>query len=92
MECVGFSLGLSLAITALMRQGLELESPAAEAVVGYEKGNKDARSSAISLADQMRLGGTSVILDTSGMNEEELNTFADENDIQTVFWINGGQN
>ncbi|MCR5529587.1 MAG: ATP phosphoribosyltransferase regulatory subunit [Saccharofermentans sp.] len=92
MECVGFSLGLSLAITALMRQGLELESPAAEAVVGYEKGNKDARSSAISLADQMRLGGTSVILDTSGMNEEELNAFADENDIQTVFWINGGQN
>jgi len=91
MECVGFSLGLSLAITALMRQGLELESPAAEAVVGYEKGNKDARSSAISLADQMRLGGTSVILDTSGMNEEELNAFADENDIQTVFWINGGQ-
>lgn len=91
MECVGFSLGLSLAITALMRQGLELESPAAEAIVGYEKGNKDARSSAISLADQMRLGGTSVILDTSGMNEEELNRYADENDIQTVFWINGGQ-
>ncbi len=92
MECVGFSLGLSLAITALLRQGLELESPAAEAVVGYEKGNKDARSSAISLADQMRLGGTSVILDTSGMSEEELNAFADENDIQTVLWINGGQN
>ena len=91
MECVGFSLGLSLAITALMRQGLELESPAAEAIVGYEKGNKDARSSAISLADQMRLGGTAVILDTSGMNEEELNRYADENDIQTVFWINGGQ-
>lgn len=91
MECVGFSLGLSLAITALMRQGLELESPAAEAIVGYEKGNKDARSSAISIADQMRLGGTSVILDTSGMNEEELNRYADENDIQTVFWINGGQ-
>ncbi len=91
MECVGFSLGLSLAITALMRQGLELENPAAEAIVGYEKGNKDARSSAISLADQMRLGGTSVILDTSGMSEEDLNAFADENDIQTVFWINGGK-
>jgi len=91
MECVGFSLGLSLAITALMRQGLELESPAAEAIVGYEKGNKDARNSAITLADQMRVGGTSVILDTSGMNEEELNRYADENDIQTVFWINGGQ-
>lgn len=91
MECVGFSLGLSLAITALMRQGLELESPAAEAIVGYEKGNKDARNSAITLADQMRIGGTSVILDTSGMNEEELNRYADENDIQTVFWINGGQ-
>ena len=90
MECVGFSLGLSLAITALMRQGLELESPAAEAIVGYEKGNKDARNSAITLADQMRVGGTSVILDTSGMNEEELNRYADENDIQTVFWINGG--
>ncbi|SMC74373.1 ATP phosphoribosyltransferase regulatory subunit [Oscillospiraceae bacterium] len=91
MECVGFSLGLSLAITALMRQGLELENPAAEAIVGYEKGNKDARSSAISLADQMRLGSTSVILDTSGMSEEDLNAFADENDIQTVFWINGGK-
>ena len=91
MECVGFSLGLSLAITALMRQGLELENPAAEAIVGYEKGNKDARSSAISLADQMRLGGTSVIFDTSGMSEEDLNAFADENDIQTVFWINGGK-
>ena len=74
-----------------MRQGLELDNPVAEAVVGYEKGNKDARNSAITLADQMRLGGTTVILDTSGMNEEELNRYADENDIQTVFWINGGQ-
>lgn len=91
MECVGFSLGLSLAITALMRQGLKLESSVAEAVIGYEKGSRDARSSAITLADQMRLGGTSVILDTSASSEEELNRYADENDIQTVLWINGGQ-
>lgn len=91
MECVGFSFGLSLAITALMRQGLELPDPAPEAVVGYEKSNKDARRSAITLAEQMRLGGTSVILDTSSASEEELNKFADDNDIQTVFWFDGGE-
>ncbi len=91
MECVGFSLGLSLAITALIRQGLELTDPVAEAVVGYEKGNKDARVSAITLAEQMRLGGTTVILDTSSKSEEELNAFADDNDIGTVFWFDGGE-
>jgi len=91
MECVGFSLGLSLAITALIRQGMEISEPVAEAVVGYKKGNKDARVSAITLAEQMRLGGTAVILDTSSGSEEELNRFADDNDINTVFWFDGGE-
>ena len=90
MECVGFSLGLSLAITALMRQGLQLEVPSAEAIVGYAVGNKDARRSAITMAEQMRCGGTVVILDTSGRSEEELNAFADENGIDTVMWFDGG--
>ncbi|MBO4637360.1 MAG: ATP phosphoribosyltransferase regulatory subunit [Clostridiales bacterium] len=91
MECVGFSLGLSLAITALMRQGLELEIPGADAVVGYDKGSKDARKTAITMAEQMRCGGSVVILDTSSETEEELNAFADENNIDTVLWFDGGE-
>ncbi len=91
MECVGFSLGLSLAVTALLRQGLKPEMPKAEVVIGYEKGNRDARCTAITMAEQMRSEGTVVILDTSCSDEEALSRFADENGIETVMFFDGGK-
>jgi len=90
MEAVGFSLSLTLAITALMRQGLELTRSQASAIVGYDRNIKGARSKAIALARALREEYTSVILDSSGMSEEELDSYSDLNGIPASFYVNEG--
>lgn len=87
MECVGFSLSLSLAITAIMRQGAELETVAADAIIGYDSSVKGARAAALSMAEGMRLEGTSVVLDTTFNTAEELDSYADANNISACFFI-----
>lgn len=85
---VGFSLSLTLTITALMRQGLSLSEPTAEVIVGYDKSNLDYKKTAITLAETLRASGTSVILDLNGMTSEELDEYASEKAIETVIYIN----
>ena len=91
MEAVGFSLSLTLAITALMRQGLKLERQTASAVVGYDRNIKGARAKAIALAKALREEYTSVILDSSGMTEEELDSYSALNNIPATFFVNEGE-
>ena len=90
MEAVGFSLSLTLAITALMRQGLELTRQTASAIVGFDRNIKGARAKAIALAKALREEYTSVILDSSGMSEEELDRYSDLNNIPASFYVNEG--
>ena len=95
MECVGFSMSLSLAITAIMRQGAEVDSVVADAIIGYDSSVKGARAVALSMAEQMRLDGTSVILDTTCNSADELDKYADDNNISACFFIDSveeGQN
>ena len=87
MESVGFSLGLSLAITALRRQGKTFESRKIDAVIGYDKNVEGTRLSAIALSEKLIESGSSVVLDTAGMTEEELNDFAEKNDICACFYF-----
>lgn len=87
MEAVGFSLGLSLAITALMRQGLEPVEAAPEAIIGYDIGIEGTRKAAIALKQQMVAEGTRVILDTQGYTQEALEKYADDNGIDTCIYI-----
>lgn len=90
MEAVGFSLSLTLAITALMRQGLELTRQTASAIVGFDRNIKGARAKAIALAKALREEYTSVILDSSGMSEEELDRYSGLNNIPASFYVNEG--
>ena len=91
MEAVGFSMSLTLAITALMRQGLKLERQTSSAIVGYDRSIKGARAKAIALAKALREEYTSVILDSSGMSEEELDQYSDLNNIPASFYVNEGE-
>ena len=90
MEAVGFSMSLTLAITALMRQGLEFTKEQASAIVGYDRNIKGARAKAIALARALREEYKSVILDCSGLSEEELDSYSDLNNIPASFYVNEG--
>ena len=90
MEAVGFSLSLTLTVTALMRQGLILDRKTAAAVVGYDRNIKGARAKAIALARALREDYTSVILDSTGMSKEELDRYCDLNNIPATFFVNEG--
>ncbi len=91
MESVGFSLGVSLAIIAMMRQGFKPEASKAEVIIGYDKTVAGTRKAAIALANQMMAEGSSVILDSAGMNQDELEAYADENEICATIYINETQ-
>lgn len=88
MEAVGFSLGLSLAITALMRQGKKCETLPVDAIVGYDGRIKGARPAAMALAERLRSAGSTVILDTSSMTQTELDEYAEKRKIGASFFIN----
>lgn len=87
-EAVGFSLGLSLTIIALMRQGMEMPEPCADVIVGYDKSNEDFKKSAITLAETLREAGSTVIFDVKGMTSEELDEYAEKNNINAVIYVN----
>ena len=89
---VGFSLSITLAVTALIRQDAVMPDPAPDAVIGFDSNVKGARASAIALAQTMRADGTRVVFDPTAMSEEELEAYADREGIDAVFYINeGGQ-
>ena len=91
-SAVGFSLSITLAVTALMRQDAEMPDPAPDAVVGYDRNIEGARASAIALAQTLRADGTKVVFDSTAMGEEELEAYADREGIDAVFFVNeGGQ-
>ena len=88
MEAVGFCLGLSLAIIALIRQGLEPVQSKPEVIIGYDIAIEGARKAAIALKQQMVAEGTRVALDTQGFTQEALEKYADDNGIDTCIYIN----
>ena len=84
IQAVGFSISLTLAITALMRQDKYSPAKGASVIVG---GDFEA---ATATAEALRAEGTPAILDTTGMTEEELDSYAKERGIETVMYMNGG--
>ena len=84
IEAVGFSISLTLAITALIRQEKYIPAKGASVIVG---GNYEAASAT---AESLRAEGTPVILDTTGMDEEALENYAKEKGIETVMYMDGG--
>ena len=84
IEAVGFSISLTLSITALMRQEKYQPASGAKVIVG---GDFEAASVT---AEALRAEGTPAILDTTGMDEEALENYAKEKGIETVMFMNGG--
>ena len=85
MAAVGFSISLTLAITALMRQDKFTPAAGAKVIVGgdFER--------AIATAEALRAEGTAAVLDTTGMTEEELDSYAKARGIETIMYMNGGE-
>lgn len=85
MAAVGFSISLTLAITALMRQDKFTPAAGATVIVGgdFER--------AIATAEALRAEGTAAVLDTTGMTEEELDSYAKARGIETIMYMNGGE-
>ena len=85
MAAVGFSISLTLAITALMRQDKFTPAAGATVIVGgdFER--------AIATAEALRAEGTAAVLDTTGMTEEELDAYAKARGIETIMYMNGGE-
>ena len=86
MECVGFSLSLTLTLTALMRQGVTMEDKPADAIVGFKKG---CRVQAYAVVEKLREEGLSAILDTTGMGSEELSEYANKQGIESAVFVDG---
>ena len=84
IEAVGFSISLTLSITALMRQEKYTPAKCASVIVG---GDFEA---ATVTAEALRAEGTPAIIDTTGMDEETLENYAKEKGIETVMFMNGG--
>ncbi len=85
MAAVGFSISLTLAITALMRQDKFTPAAGATVIVGGDF------ETAIATAEALRAEGTAAVLDTTGMTEEELDTYAKARGIETIMYMNGGE-
>ncbi|MCR5275518.1 MAG: ATP phosphoribosyltransferase regulatory subunit [Clostridiales bacterium] len=78
MECVGFSLSLTLVLTALMRQGVSMEEKPVDAIIGFELGQ---RGKAYAEAERLRSEGLSVILATDGMTKADIEAYAKSNGV-----------
>lgn len=87
LQAVGFSLALSLSITAMMRQGQVFETPKADVVVGFDATVSGARGTAITYAQTLMAQGKRVILDPMGLSENELDKYADKCGIDTVIFV-----
>ena len=85
MAAVGFSISLTLAITALMRQDKFIPAAGATVIVGGDF------ETAIATAEALRAEGTAAVLDTTGMTEEELDSYAKARGIETIMYMNGGE-
>lgn len=86
MGCVGFSLSLTLTLTALLRQGVSMEETPCDVIIGFKAG---FRGKAYETAQKLRDEGKSVILDTTGMNKDALNEYAKDQGIGSALFVEG---
>jgi ATP phosphoribosyltransferase regulatory subunit len=86
MGCVGFSLSLTLTLTALLRQGVSMDEKPCDAIIGFKDG---FRGKAYEQAAKLREEGLSVILDTTGKSKDALNEYASNQGITKVLFVEG---
>lgn len=86
LAAVGFSIGITLCIAALHRQGKEFRRKTVDAIIGYDD-EPGLRGKAIEAARELRKKKLIVILDCFGRNEYELDEHAKENGIEQVIYL-----
>ncbi len=69
LSATGFSIGVSLALTALQRQGQAIQETALPVWIGYAAGQ---RAAALRLAEQLRREGKAVICDCNRLDRDAL--------------------
>ena len=69
LSATGFSIGLSLALAALQRQGKAMNEPVPPVWIGYAEGQRPA---ALHLAEQLRLEGRAVVCDCDRLDPAAL--------------------
>ncbi len=84
MECVGFSLSLTLTLTALLRQGVSMDEKAPDVIVGYAEGY---RAQAFALVESLRGEGLAAILDTTGMDADALDEYSGKLGIEKSIFV-----
>ncbi|MCR5592585.1 MAG: ATP phosphoribosyltransferase regulatory subunit [Saccharofermentans sp.] len=84
MECVGFSLSLTLTLTALLRQGISMDEKSPDVIVGYAEGY---RAQAFALVESLRGEGLAVILDTTGMDADALDEYSGKLGIEKSIFV-----
>jgi len=86
VPAVGFSIGITLCITALHRQEWGRERRSTDVVIGYDAG-PGLRKKAIRAARELRKKKMRVILDCAGKDEKTLGEYAKSNGIGQVIFI-----
>lgn len=86
LAAVGFSIGITLCIAALHRQGKEFRRKTVDAIIGYDN-EPGLRKKAIEAARELRKKKLIVILDCYGRNEHELDLYAKENKVEQVIYL-----
>ena len=86
MACVGFSLSLTLTLTALLRQGVSMNETPCDVVIGFKNG---FRGKAYEEAKKLRDEGLAVIIDTTGKSKDELNEYAGKQGIGRALYVEG---
>jgi ATP phosphoribosyltransferase regulatory subunit len=89
VPAVGFSIGISLCITALHRQEWSRERKSTDVIIGYDS-EPGLRKKAIQAARELRKKKMKVILDCSGKDENGLNSYAKSNGIGQVIYLKEG--
>ena len=83
----GFSLGLSMIMTALQRQKLESGKPCTDSIVCY---SRDGRKTAFELCEELRRQGLLIELDLSCSDPDTVKAYAASKGIGGVLYVTGG--
>ena len=87
LSAVGFSIGFTLCIAALHRQGKAFSNTPIDVIVGFEDEN-GLRKKAIDAVRLLRKKKMTVILDVSNKQEQALFEYAKKRKIQQVIFLN----
>ena len=86
LAAVGFCLSLNLCMTALRRQDKDFLQMPIDTVIGYSDA-PHMRKNALLMAKELREEGLIVLVDCEGLNEEDLNRFAEERGIEQMVYL-----